>query len=292
MEKSLFPDLLAVLHSRGLFTWDKLILSWSSSLPIWKDADSLGLPHALRQSWELATKHFIDIGIKKTGSYDELIWSKQNSSLTLRVKDLYEAASSSLQVQPSPIFPFKFWKVSCPLKAILFSWLVFFNRNLTWEVLQRKGWSGPSRCVMCGLASESNDHIFFQCPASALIWHDLSTAHGFPPQVFPSVQEAFRWWGALPSMAILIYFHLLVPLEMEECLYFSGFQGPYKLHCDAYFSYAGARFSIMALFLTFCFFPLSASFLNYADPFYCLSFSSLDVFLFCIDFGSTLMILS
>lgn len=165
-------------------------------MPIWKDVDSLGLPHALRQYWELATKHFTDIGIKKTGSYDELIWSKQNSSIPIRVKDLYEAASSSLQVQPSPIFPYKFWKVSFPLKAILFSWLVFFNRNLTWEVLQRKGWSGPSRCVMCGLASESNTHIFFQCPASALIWHDLSTAHGFPPQVFPTVQEAFRWWGA------------------------------------------------------------------------------------------------
>lgn len=48
------------------------------------------------------------------------------------------------------------------------------TENLTWEVLQKKGWQGPGRCALCQNAEESNFHMFFQCPVSQEIWYELS----------------------------------------------------------------------------------------------------------------------
>lgn len=84
---------------------------------------------------------------------DELVWSMGSSKQHVRVKDIYASVSSSL--------------------AILFSSLVYYNRNLTWEVLQRKGWIGPGRCSMCCQASETNVHMFFNAghrPKSGMIF--------------------------------------------------------------------------------------------------------------------------
>lgn len=195
LEDSLSPDLISSLHSRGLFSWNKLIHAWSSSTPVWKTADELNLPPTLCHLWVSALKVFDVKGIKQSGTNDVLVWSKSRSTQPVSVKDLYAAASSTLQPLPMPWFPSKFWKSSCPLKAILFSWLVFSNRNLSWEVLQRKGWTGPGRCVMCCQAPETNIHMFFQCPASAKIWYELSLTYGFPHQIFSPVQVAFKWWS-------------------------------------------------------------------------------------------------
>lgn len=102
----------------------------------------------------------------------------------------------SLLPHPPPmIFLVTLWKVPCPLKMTLFLWLVFCNKNLTWEVLQQRGWSGPGRCSLCLMASETNHHLFFNCPFSSLIWFDLSIYYGFPHLTFSSVQEAIRWWS-------------------------------------------------------------------------------------------------
>lgn len=163
--------------------------------PIWKTADDLNLPPSLCQLWALAVMSFDGKGIKQSGTKDVLVGSKSRSSMPVSVKDLYAAASLTLQPLPMPLFPLTLWKSSCSLKAILFSWLVYSNRNLSWEVLQRKGWSGPGRCVMCCQAPEANIPMFFQCPASAKIWYELSLSYGFPHQFFSSVQDAFKWWS-------------------------------------------------------------------------------------------------
>lgn len=168
---------------------------WSSSMFVWKTTDELNLPLTLCHLWVSALKIFDVKGIKQCGTNDVLVWSKSRSTQPVSIKDLYAVASSTLQPLPMPWFPSKFQKSSCPLKAILFSWLVFSNRNLSWEVLQRKDWMGPGRCVMCCQAPETNIHMFFQCPTLAKIWYELSLTYGFPHQIFSSVQVAFKWWS-------------------------------------------------------------------------------------------------
>lgn len=103
--------------------------------------------------------------------------------------------STGLPSHSDTIFPPRFWKARCPLKMILFSWVVFSNRNLTWEVLQRKGWQGPGRCPMCQFVAETNAHMFFQCASTTHIWCELSLSYGFPNRFFSYVQDGFKWWS-------------------------------------------------------------------------------------------------
>lgn len=195
LESQIPPALLTFFHSRGFFTWSKLIDSWSSLEPIWKTEQQLHIPPPLRPLWSSATLSFSRRRIHQLGTKDELIWSPDSSIHPITVRRLYSALSSHIPPSPS-LFPLKFWKASCPLKSILFGWLLFYNRNLAWDVLQKKGWHGPSRCILCLTELETNIHMFFHCAASSAIWNELSSLYGFPILFFSTVQDAFLWWSS------------------------------------------------------------------------------------------------
>lgn len=195
LESHIPPALLIFFHSRGIFTWSMLIDSWSSLSPIWKSNHQLQIPPPLRSLWSSATLHFSHLNILQMGTHDSLICSTDSTSRPITVKRLYSALTSSSPPPPSP-FPHKLWKATCPLKSTLFGWLLFHNRNLVWDVLQSKGWHGPSRCCFCRSHWESNIHMFFHCTVTTAIWTELSTCYGFPVLQFPSVMEAFTWWSS------------------------------------------------------------------------------------------------
>lgn len=92
------------------------------------------------------------------------------------------------------------WKLRCPLKIILFSWLVLFNKNLTWDSLRLRSWHGPSRCALCNMDEETNFHLFFKCSAAQQIWYDLANFLSFQHISFISVDAAFAWWGRQKSL--------------------------------------------------------------------------------------------
>lgn len=174
------------------------------------------MPPSIFSIWSSFRHVLQGLPIRRTGTKDVLAWNLPRSPLPVRVKDLYVALSSGSAITDQLIFPPSLWKVSCPLKMILFTWLLFRNRNLSWEVLQKKGWQGPSRCVMCLNAVETNYHMFFQCPASRLIWYELSISLGFPHLFFSSVQDGFKWWSDQIALALFVHSGLLVLVEMEK----------------------------------------------------------------------------
>eukprot|EP00253_Pinus_taeda_P031661 PITA_31661 len=191
-----FPLPLAhFLHSKGIFTWNKLIKSWSHTSPVWNEATDLHLPPSLSPLWSSFVQGLSNMAIKRAASKDSLVWALPSKPLPISVKNIYAALTNHPASSSHMIFPPPLWKISCPLKMVLFLWLVFCNKNLTWEVLQRKGWSGPGRCSLCLLDSESNLHLFFQCPITTSIWYDLSLSFGFPHLSFSSVQDGIRWWS-------------------------------------------------------------------------------------------------
>eukprot|EP00253_Pinus_taeda_P002292 PITA_02292 len=189
------PALVSFFHSRGIITWDKLIKSWSNSTPVWKDEADLFLPPHIRSSWSSIRLELQGLAIRCSGSKDVLAWYLPRAPSPACVKDLYAALSLGPEISNQQIFPFSLWKVTCPLKMILFSWLLFRKRNLTWEVLQKKGWQGPGKCALCQNAEEPNFHMFFQCPTSQQIWYELSISLDFPHYGFSSVQDGFFWWS-------------------------------------------------------------------------------------------------
>jgi len=184
----LIPESLSLfLQSKGIFSWDKLIKEWSSSSPVWKGAEELPLSPHFSQLWASVVQNLSLKGIKRSGNKDILVWGRTNSSLSVRVKDLYSILTEDLPQVAACLFPFPMWKVTCPLKCTLFSWLMFSNRNLTWEALQNRGWHGPGRCAMCLSELETNAHMFFQCPQTLYLWYELSISFCFPHHVFASV---------------------------------------------------------------------------------------------------------
>jgi len=205
LESMIPPVLLSFLLSRGHCTWNKLINSWSPMGPVWKNEAELFLPSHLHPLWQAAVNNFTGKGISQSGLKDELIWALEKSSPSYNVKDIYAAITNGHQ-QASPSFPHKLWEATCPLKMVLFSWLLFSDKNLTWEVIQRKGWQGPGRCQMCHSEVEKNAHMFFQCVASSSIWYELSLIFGFSHQTFSSVQEAFSWCSSQCSSRRSLFF--------------------------------------------------------------------------------------
>lgn len=94
-------------------------------------------------------------------------------------------------------FPYPFWKTGCPTKTIIFEWLMYRNRNLIWENLQKWNWHGPAICPLCRNDSENNMHLFFTCSQAQLIWQNLACHFGFMPRSFPSIAEAFKSWCSM-----------------------------------------------------------------------------------------------
>lgn len=205
-------ELVAYLYFRGFFTWGCLIRSWNNSLPVWVEASDLSLPPHLLSIWNTFHTALSGRPIRRTECKDALVWKLPRGPLPVRVKDIYYALHLESEHTTLLIFPQSFWKVACPTKMILLSWLIFWNRNLTWEVLERKGWHGPGRCAFCRDAEESNLHMFFQCHVTHQIWYELSFSMDFPYTVFSSVQEGISWWStqssARRSIFLMVCWHI------------------------------------------------------------------------------------
>jgi hypothetical protein len=63
------------------------------------------------------------------------------------------------------------WHWQLPLKVKLFTWLMLEQKILTWENLLKRGFVGPSKCVLCGLKEENVKHLFVECSFTKDIWY-------------------------------------------------------------------------------------------------------------------------
>lgn len=146
-----------------------------------------------------------------------------------QVKDIYSDIISSKVPHTSSKFPVALWKSRCPLKMICFTWLVFNNKNLTWDNLRKRSWHGPSRCSMCESDKESNFHMFFQCKSSRKIWYDLAILFGFPHVAFVSIHADFEWWnGQREPRRILIIILLWCTWKWRNYKIFKDSKEPFN----------------------------------------------------------------
>ncbi len=76
------------------------------------------------------------------------------------------------------------WSISIPLRIKLFIWLAGRNRLLTADLLAKRGWQGPSICVLCGADVENLVHLLFRCPFARSMWDQLL-------QNFPTARQLF-----------------------------------------------------------------------------------------------------
>lgn len=115
------------------------------------------------------------MGIFRSEAEDKLIWKGYRGRSTVYVNDIYRQLHQLSSIQQDIIFPTIFWKTGCcPHKIIIFAWLVFYNKNLTWDNLQKKNWNGPAICLMCKSNEENIIHIFLNYLQSHGIWKNLA----------------------------------------------------------------------------------------------------------------------
>ncbi len=62
------------------------------------------------------------------------------------------------------------WKIKIPLRTKKFIWLAARNRVVTADLLAKRGWYGPSICLLCCADAECLKHFFFGCPYARTVW--------------------------------------------------------------------------------------------------------------------------
>lgn len=101
---------------------------------------------------------------------DVLAWSP-NPKGTYTVASRYSRLMSSKMVLPEIQWWKTVWnKLSWP-KCNYFIWMSAWNKCLTWDIIRKRGFHGPSICVMCGANEEDSSHLFFHCSFALQLWH-------------------------------------------------------------------------------------------------------------------------
>ena len=138
------------------------------------EPDAIGeLFHLLR---DLRISLEEDLVIWKGGGHDSFL-----------IRDAYK-----LLAAPSAItFPKKsIWVDKVPTKVAFFAWEATWEKILTLDMLQRRGWHLPNRCFLCGCEEENVNHIFLHCIVVRVLWEivlPLFGAHWVFPETVKGV---------------------------------------------------------------------------------------------------------
>ena len=123
---------------------------------------------------------------------DSVIWKGGGHGL-FRIRDAYKLLTS-----PNVItFPKKsIWVDKVPIKVAFFAWEATWEKVLTLDRLQRRGWHLPNRCFLCGCEEENVNHILLHCIVVRVLWEIVLALFG-ANWVFPeTVKEMlFSWRG-------------------------------------------------------------------------------------------------
>jgi hypothetical protein len=155
----------ASLKSRGLHFLFQLtgLGRQGAILARWKSVMEVGLTGAEAVEWTRFIRDLDQVGITLTDQPDELIWTGGNNSGIISAKNAYVALATKLWSCSENWWHSSVWKWDLAPKIKLFSWLLLENQILTWDILQHRGFSGPSVCALCLLDSETSLHLMLHC---------------------------------------------------------------------------------------------------------------------------------
>jgi len=120
-----------------------------------------------------------------SNSEDALLWTGGDTIGNLNVRNIYNVVLSTQALLVCQGWRVQLWKWKMQLKVILFFWLAVHNMILTWDILQLKGWVGPSLCTLCKLNAEENSYLFIECTFAKSFW--VKCAH--------ILNIEFKWAG-------------------------------------------------------------------------------------------------
>jgi hypothetical protein len=82
---------------------------------------------------------------------DALVWSWDIKLEHVSAKHAYKALQVEERVEETKFRYTKLWNWQLTLKIQSFIWLLLEQKILTWEILKKRGFNGPSKCALCGI---------------------------------------------------------------------------------------------------------------------------------------------
>jgi ribonuclease HI len=165
-------DLRSLLRNQNLTHLDQINLQTGScALPDrWLDSGDLHLCNPLASEWNLYIAALKEAGITLSSCPDTLRWVGGDATGNLTVKNLYAALLNQKNLVVDRSWFSHIWRWEIPLKIKLFIWLAGKEKLLSWDMLRRRGWEGPSYCSLCRKATEDINHLLVHCPFTQMVW--------------------------------------------------------------------------------------------------------------------------
>ena len=126
----------------------------------------MGIGVDWKVAWEAYTAGLAQGGIHLTSQADSLVWDFNKKYSSISAKQAYECIVNSYSPLVGNHSDSFLWNSALPHKIGYFTWLVFRNKILTWDNLQKRGQSGPGICVLCNSDEETVAHLFTNC----IVW--------------------------------------------------------------------------------------------------------------------------
>ena len=73
-------------------------------------------------------------------------------------------------------------------------WLFTHQKTLTTENLKKRGIEGPSHCILCKKAEETQTHIFLECPFANEVWFSILNELNFNIILPTNLKDFFTCW--------------------------------------------------------------------------------------------------
>jgi ribonuclease HI len=133
----------------------------------WKTThQELGIPETVNlQGWHAQAN---SRKILSQEGPDILRWGYTTAG-TFTLKEAYALHTNQPNPNREPVWT-KIWNPALWPKISTFLWLIVHNKALTWDNLRKRGFIGPSICVLCLQQEESKEHLFNTCSYSQQIW--------------------------------------------------------------------------------------------------------------------------
>jgi hypothetical protein len=130
--------------------------------------------------------------ILKIAGEDILRWGYRPQG-TFSTREAYQL-KSHLDPLPDMKVLHKLWSLKHWPKITLFIWLVTYSSILTWDNLSKRGFVGPSLCILCGEAEETMNHLLNSCHYTTQIWDQAALIMRTSDRHRDSILETIANW--------------------------------------------------------------------------------------------------
>jgi hypothetical protein len=136
------------------------------------------------------------------GGADILRWGYSTAG-TFTIKEAYNIHNNP-KVEDKEAIWNKVWNSTLWPKISTFLWLIVHIRALTWDNLRKRGFIGPSLCVLCCQQEETKEHLFNGCRYSQSVWDQSAQIMRKSGQHRGSINETIEHWGSSSYKSVLL----------------------------------------------------------------------------------------